>query len=452
VTSVASPHLQLLLEGRISLMLWRLAAPNVAAVVIMSIVTIADAWFVGKLGTAPLASLALVFPFQTLMVMVAGGAIGGAATSSVARTLGSGSKEKAEAAAWHALIIAGLMSIIFLLVLAIYPRQIFALLGGTGEALNGAVLYSKIAFGGSVSIFVLWILAAILRGTGDTITPARVVIIGSVVQVILSGALTHGWGALPKIGIAGPATAMVVCHSGMAIYLAMYLIREKSIISLRVLPVQRAPLADIMNVGGVGLVNSVTVAATVIVVTGIVGHFGTEALAGYGLGSRLELMLIPIIFGIGAALTAAVGANIGAGQHARARRIAWAGAGISFFVICVIGVLVAIFPGLWLGWFTADPAAYAYGSLYLGIVAPFYGVFGAGQALYFASQGTGRMILPVSVGVVRFLVVVIIGVAAIRFSWSLIIVFAGVSAGLVTIGLGLSLCLLGPDWRPNKLP
>ena len=149
-------------------MLWRFAAPNVAAVVIMSVVTFADALFVGKLGTAPLASLALVYPFQTLMIMMAGGAIGGAATSAVARALGSGAIEKAEAAAWHAVIIAGLMSLIFVLVLGIFPRQIFSLLGGTDEALNGAVLYSGIAFGGSVSIFALWILAAILRGTGDT--------------------------------------------------------------------------------------------------------------------------------------------------------------------------------------------------------------------------------------------------------------------------------------------
>ena len=85
-------------------------------------------------------------------------------------------------------------------------------------------------------------------------------------------------------------------------------------------------------------------------------------------------------------------------------------------------------------------------------MAPFYGLFGAGQALYFASQGTGRMVLPVSVGVARFLVVSIIGFAAISFSWSLTIVFAGVCVGLITIGLGLSLCLLGPDWRQNTLP
>jgi len=444
--------MQLLLQGRTSVMLWRLAAPNVAAVVIMSVVTFADALFVGKLGTASLASLALVYPFQSLMVMMAGGAIGGAATSSVARALGSGSTKKAEAAAWHAVIIAGAMSLIFVLALGIFSRQIYSQLGGIGEALNGAVLYSGIVFGGSVSIFILWTLAAILRGTGDTATPARVIIIGSVLQIGLSGALTLGWGPFPIIGIAGPATSMVICQSCMAIYLGMCLTNGKSIIRLRAQLIQRAPLADIMKVGGVGLINSVTVAATVIVVTGVVGHFGTEALAGYGLGSRLELMLIPIIFGIGAALTAAVGANIGAGQHARARRIAWTGAGVSFFVIGVVGIVVAIFPNLWLGWFTTDPAAYSYGSLYLGIVAPFYGLFGAGQALYFASQGTGRMVLPVTVGVARFLVVSIIGVMAISFTWSLTIVFVGVSLGLTTIGLGLSLCLLGPDWRQKILP
>ena len=121
------------------------------------------------------------------------------------------------------------MSVIFVLALGMFARHIFSLLGGTGEALDGAVLYSGIAFGGSVSIFVLWILAAILRGTGDTATPARVIIIGSAIQIGLSGALTLGWGPFPIIGIAGPATSMVVCQSCMAIYLAMYLINGKTL-------------------------------------------------------------------------------------------------------------------------------------------------------------------------------------------------------------------------------
>ena len=430
-------------------MLWRLAGPNVAAVVIMSVVTFADALFVGYLGTAQLASLALIFPFQTLMQMMAGGAIGGGVTSSVARAIGGGSSEKAESAAWHALIIGGLMAVFYTVSLGLFSRPIFALLGGTGETLEGAVLYARISFGGAIVTWAVFTLSAVLRGTGDTATPARAMIGGGIVQIGLSGALTLGWGPFPAMGIAGPAIAMIACHGCMALYLALYVARGGAGIRPRPRPVRRGPLADIMKVGGMGLLNSVTISFTVVAVTGIVGRYGTEALAGYGLGSRLELMLVPIAFGIGAALTAAVGVNVGAGQFARARRIAWTGAGVTFMVSGAIGIAAALFPHLWLDWFTTDPAAYAFGVQYLGIVAPFYGIFAGGQTLYFASQGTGRMVLPVSVGVLRFIVVASVGGAALVFSWPLDIVFAGVCAGLVTVGVGLSLCLFGPGWRPR---
>ncbi len=449
--SASSSRLQLLLQGPIAPMLLRLAAPNVAAVTLMTLVTIADALFVGQLGTASLASLALVFPFQTLMQMMSAGAIGGGTTSSVARALGGGSTEKASEAAWHAVIIGGLMSLLYTLTFGFFSRPIFALLGGTGEALDGAVAYAGISFGGAIATWCLYTLSAILRGTGDTATPARAIIAGSAAQIGLSGALTLGWGPFPGLGVAGPATAMVVCHGGAAIYLVAYLARGKAIISLRPQSVRWAPFADIMRVGGVGLINSMTVAVTVVVVTGVVGRYGTEALAGYGLGGRLELMLTPIAFGIGAALTAAVGVNVGAEQFARARRIAWTGAGMTFLVTGFIGVVVALFPNLWLAWFTGDPAVYGFGVLYLGIVAPFYGVFGGGQALYFASQGTGRLLLPVSVGVLRFVVVSGVGAAALTFAWPLEAVFAGVSAGLAVTGIGLALCLLGPSWRPKAM-
>lgn len=243
---------------------------------------------------------------------------------------------------------------------------------------------------------------------------------------------------------------MIVCHGGAAAYLVLCLVQGKAVVQLRPQRIRRTPIADIMSVGGVGLINSVTVAVTVVVTTGVVGRYGTEALAGYGLGARLELTLTPIAFGIGAALTAAVGVNIGAERFARARRIAWTGAGMTFLVTGIIGLIFTLFPHLWLDWFTSDPAAYGFGLLYLGIVAPFYGVFGGGQALYFASQGTGRLVLPVSVGVLRFLVVSGVGAAALTFGWPLEAVFGGVCAGLAVTGIGLALCLLGPDWRPRK--
>ena len=328
MSSAHASATQWLLDGPVATVLWRLATPNVFAVATMTAVTFADAWYVGQLGTAALASLALAFPFLTLMQMMAGGAIGGGVTSAVARALGAGAVDRAESAAWHAVLIAVAMSGIFMFLLGLFARPIFALLGGEGAALDGAVAYARVTFGGAAAIWFVFVLSAIQRGTGDTATPARAIATASIVQVVLSGALTLGWFGLPRLGVAGAATAMVLCQGAAAAYLALHLVRGKGRLRLRPHALQWPPVRDIMNVGGIGLINSFCMAMTVVVVTGLVGRYGTAALAGYGLGARLELMLVPIAFGVGAALTAAVGINVGAEQFARARRIAWAGAGV----------------------------------------------------------------------------------------------------------------------------
>lgn len=443
----ASATERLILEAPIGNMLWRLATPNVFAVTMLTAVTLADAWYVGQLGTAALASLALVFPFQTLMQMMAGGAIGGGITSAVARALGAGATERAESTAWQAVLIAIAMSALYMIVLGLFAEPLFELLGGKGDALSGAVAYAYIAFGGAAALWFVYVLSAILRGTGDTVTPARVIATSSVAQILLSGTLTLGWFGVPSMGVTGAATALVVCHGFAATYLAWHLYRGKGRLRLRPHALDWIPIRDIMKVGGLGIINSTCMAMTVVVVTGFVGQYGTEALAGFGLGARLELMLVPIAFGVGAALTAAVGINVGAGQFTRARRIAWTGAAVPLALTGLIGIAVAIKPGLWLDLFTADPDAYAYGARYLIIAAPFYCLFGAGQTLYFASQGTGRMVLPVSVSILRFLTVVAIGSLAVSLAWDISALFIGVAVGLSIMGIGQALCLLSPGWR-----
>ena len=210
-------------------------------------------------------------------------------------------------------------------------------------------------------------------------------------------------------------------------------------------------MVDILRVGALGLVNSVTIAATVVVVTALVARHGNAALAGYGLGSRLELMLVPVAFGLGGALTAAVGLNFGAQQFARARCFAWLGGGVTFATATAVGGAFALLPHLWLDHFTADPQAYAFGVRYLWIVAPFYGLFTAGQTLYFASQGTGRMGWPVAVGVMRFTVVAAIGVVTTLNAPDVGWLYAAVALGLVIIGAGLSACVgFSTAWNPDK--
>lgn len=437
----------MILEAPVGTVLWRLATPNVLAVAMMTGVTFADAWFVGKLGTEALASLALVFPFLTLMQMMSGGAIGGGTTSAVARALGAGDADRAERVAWHAVLIALLLSAVFTLVLGVLARPVFALMGGAGAVLDGAVIYGWIVFGGASSTWLAWVVAAIHRGTGDTVTPARAITAGALVQMPLAGALTLGWLGLPALGIAGIGLAWVLCQGAVAAYLLFALTGTAARLRLRPTRFDRGAFTDIMRVGGLGLLNSLSLILTVVVITGFVGRFGTEALAGYGLGARLELMLVPIAFGVGAALTASVGVNVGAGQYERARRIAWTGAGVTLVLTGLIGLCAALMPSLWLDMFTADPRAYEFGLLYLAIAAPFYGAFGGGQALYFASQGTGRVALPVIATVTRLLVVAAIGTLSFQMGWGVSGLFAAVAVGLVVLGIGQALCLRSAPWQ-----
>ncbi|MEZ5857219.1 MAG: MATE family efflux transporter [Hyphomicrobiaceae bacterium] len=445
----SSPRMQLLLHAPIPAMLWKLAAPNLLATLVLTSVTVADAWYIGHLGTAALASVAVVFPFQTLMQMMAGGAIGGGVTSALARALGGNDQTHADSVGWHAIVIACVMSLVFVVALGLFCRPVFSVLGAKGEVLEGAVRYARLAFGGATVTWLFYALAAVLRGTGDTTTPARAIIASSMAQVALSGLFTLGSGPIPALGIIGPPAAFILCQGAAAIVMARHFLGGRAGVHIRPQAVRWRPFGDIMRVGGIGLLNSLTIVATVVTVTWCVGRYGTEALAGYGLGSRLELMLVPIVFGIGGALTAAVGINYGARQYARARRIAWSGAGAALLITGAIGLGVWLAPNVWLGRFTADPKAYAYGALYLGIAAPFYGLFGAGQTLYFASQGTGRMLLPVLVGLLRFAIVATAGAFAVSRSLDISVVFSAVAAGLAVIGIGLGLCLLSPVWRPE---
>jgi uncharacterized DUF497 family protein len=153
---------------------------------------------------------------------------------------------------------------------------------------------------------------------------------------------------------------------------------------------------------------------------------------------------------VGAALTVVVGTNFGAGQFARTRKIAWSGAAATFVIIGGGGAPVALVPSLWLNLFTSDSKAYEFGALYLIIAAPCYGLFAGRQALYFASQGTGNIVLPVLVNVLRLAVVVCLGVLAIFYSWPINAFFVGVALGLAVIGVGLALCMRTAAWRPER--
>ena len=441
---------QMMLAGPIVPTILTLAAPNVLNVAMQSLVSIADAWFVGQLGVVELAALALVFPTQMALGQMSAGAMGGGISSSVARALGSGNRDGAEAAASHALVIALGMAALFAITFVGFGRVIYGALGGSGRALDGAEAFASVLFLGCFAHWIANTMASVLRGTGDMKTPGLALVATAALQIPLCGALTLGWFGLPALGIRGPATAAVISFTLAAFWMLSRLLGQKAVLRLHwpKAGFRWPPFRDILKVGLIACLVVILTNGTVLLVTGLIGRAGDAAIAGYGIGSRLEYMLVPISFGIGAALTALVGTNIGAKQFVRAQRLAWSGALMAGGIAALIGVIVAIAPDLWLTLFTRDPGALASGRTYLHIVGPAYGFFGLAMALYFASQGTGEMIWPVVANLSRIVIAVCGSLLALDvLGWGVQGLYAFVAAGIVSFAGVLAFSTTRPAWR-----
>jgi putative MATE family efflux protein len=412
----------------------RLAAPGIALALFQTAVAVADTYYVGRLGTEALAGLALVFPMVMLLQMTSAGAMGGGVSSAVARSLGAGNPDAARKLVVHALVIAVCGGLAFTLLLLGLGRGLYSLLGGRDEALAQALAYSHVLFGGAVLVWLANTLASLLRGSGNTLAPAIALALAMVVQVPLSGALTLGWGPFPRWGIAGAATAYVIAFGIATLAMAAWVWKSNLRPQRAHLKLEGRLFREILRVGAISSVSALQTVLTAVILTGFVARFGTAALAGYGVGVRLELLQVPIVFAIGQALVVMVGTHIGAGQGGRAKRIAWTGTAAAMLVCMVIGWTVAVFPQLWIRIFSDDAEVIATGSVYLRIVAPLYPLFGAGVTLYFASQGSGQVLKPVLAGTARLLFVVTGAALVMQVGGPLWAVFAVIALGLALFG------------------
>jgi len=169
--------------------LLRLALPNSIAMVGTALVAIAETSYIGRLGTVPLAAIALVFPFAMLTQMMSAGAMGGGVSSAISRALGAGDQARAATLALHAIMIGTCLGLVFTATMLLFGRQFFALLGGRDGVLTEACAYAEVLFSGAVAIWLVNTLASVLRGTGDMRLPSMTLIAAGLVQIIVGGTL-----------------------------------------------------------------------------------------------------------------------------------------------------------------------------------------------------------------------------------------------------------------------
>ena len=392
-----APARNALVEGPILRTLLWLAWPNVIALSASTCVVIAETSYIGRLGVESLAAMALVFPCVILTMTMSGGAMGGGVASAIARALGAGDRDRASTLAAHAMLIGISFGLVFMLGMLIFGPRLLELLGGRGNVLAQAIAYTQIFFGGAVMPWLMNTMAGILRGTGNMKLPSLMMLSSAVCQIILGGTLGLGLGPIPSFGMRGVAAGSLIAYLISISVMSWYLFsgRARVVPRIRGFRIQWAMLFDILKVGAVSCFSPLQSVLTISIFTHMLAGFGTEILAGYGVGARLEFLLTSVSFAVGIASVPMIGMAVGAKRIARARRIAWTAGMVSFAAVGAVATLIAIFPDLWVNIFTDNAGVRAASRQYLATAAPMYAFIGLASSMYFSSQGAAKVLGPV---------------------------------------------------------
>ena len=440
-----------LVDGPILSTLLRLSAPNIVALCASAVITIAETAYVGRLGVASLAGVALVFPIVMLMQMMSAGAMGGTISGAISRAIGAGNSALAAAIACNAAVIGLLAGTLFAGLLWLLGPLVFRALGGSGAALAEATAYAQVVAPAFIAIWLANTFASIARGMGVMSQPAFILLAAGGVQITAGGALAFGFGFLPVWGVAGVAAGQVIAFT-LAALAMLHLLKSPRVplvfrfdISL----INTKLLAALLRPGLLACLSPVQSVATVLVLTGLVARFGEDALAGYSVGSRLEFLLIPVAFAIGVGSVPMVGAAIGSGNIARARQVAWLAGTIAAGALAIIGLIVAIAPDVWARIFVSDGPVLEVTREYLKIASFGYPFFGLALCLYFAAQGAAKVGGVILAQAVRLVLIIAGGWIILAQAWPLWTVFALSALAMFVQGIASLVAIRLSNWAPQ---
>ena len=436
--------------GAIARGILALAAPTTMLSLLQAAALLVETVIAARLGRSALAGYAVVLPFALLLGQMSAGAMGGGVVSAIARALGAKQPEQASAMVLHAIAIALTFAAGFILAMVVFPRPILTAIGGP-EAAEQGVPYAIALFGaGAIPAWLANTLASVLRGAGRHALAAQINSAAWLAFPPLGWALAEPAG----LGMVGLGLGFGIAMWGAALAMGWVVATGAAGFrpSLRV-PFQAAIFRRILAVGAVACALATVANLTTILVTAQLKDYGPAAVAAYGVSARLEFLMVPLAFGVGSALTALVGRAVGGGDWELARRTAWVGGGMAFAVCAAVGLVVALAPDRFAGFFASDAEVQVIAAQALSYIGPAFAGFGLGMAMYFAAMGAGRMRYPVAAGLSR-LVIAVLGGGFLANSMGLGIAghFLGVALGITAYGLIAAVAVRRTEWsaRPHE--
>jgi putative MATE family efflux protein len=390
-----------LTSGNITKNILQLAWPVVTLMFLETFFTIADAFWVGKLGAVSLAAVIsstfVVWIIYSLAAIISVGVV-----ALVSRAVGA--KDPAQAAyVSEQSFLFSIISAAFLTVIGIiFTPQVFYLMGTESEVTLTGVKYLRIIFLGAPFFFLIDTLAGVFRASGDTRTPLKVAVVVFGLNIILDPFIIFGWGPFPRLETAGAAIATVCSQFIGVVLFKRYIDKGKLPFSLRLKLRSKIALQTVYRIVKIGIPTSVAgivFSVVYLFLNKITALFGTEAIAALGIGNRAESISYLTCFGFSMAAATLVGQNLGADKPERAEKSAWRTVLIVVLITGFISAMFISFPRYISAFFISDERVIEIAIVYLRILGISQIFMGIEAVLEGAFSGAGNTFPPMVVSV-----------------------------------------------------
>lgn len=382
-------------EGSLRRSIFLLAVPMILEMGMESLFGIVDAYFVSGLGTNAVASVALT---ESLLTILFGLAIGlsMAATAMVARRIGEKDQEGACVAAAQCIIVGILCAVPVAALGLIYAPELLRLMGAEEAVIQTGQNFTRIIFGGCVSIFLLFLNNAIFRGAGDAAIAMRVLWLANTINIVLNPCLILGLGPFPQLGLMGSAVASTIGRGCGVLFQFWVLFGDKSRVPLarRHLHVDWRVIGRLLRVSFTGIIQVLVSTTSWLGLVRVISGFGSAALAGYMIAIRIVIFALLPAWGFSNAAATMVGQNLGAGKPDRAEKAVYQAGLFNMLFLGSVAIILILFAGPMMRIFTKDPVVIEIGTNCLRYISYGYGFYAWGMVMTNAFNGAGDTMTP----------------------------------------------------------
>lgn len=380
----------LILNGNINRVIMVLAIPVMANNLIQTVYNLTDTYFVSKLGTTEIAAMQFVWPMIFFMISLGTG-LSMAATTLISQYIGSNQKKDATKVAGQIISFSFLFSIVLGLLGYVTSPMILRGIGLSGDLFENSNSFLRIMFLGSPTMFLMFSYNAIKTGLGDTYSPMVIGAFSVLVNIILDPIFIFNL----DLGIRGAALATIIARGLFGVYSISTLFSDKNDFKLHIsdLSFDKEELSKLITIGLPSSFGQATTSIGFMVLNVFIISFGEATLTAFAIGNRINGLILMPAMGIGSALAAVVGQNLGFGNVSRAKEAVRASIKLSNVFLLLAAIPLIYFANDVVRIFTKDPIVLAQGTQYLILITlsiPLMGIF---QIFIGTFQGSGHTVM-----------------------------------------------------------